>query len=446
MADYKLTAVGRLLDRDHSQDPIRLPLTREQYFDFTFIPRLSFRHIPRTQTNVTELTEHLADHSDHALFIDTNLTWLASEWWEELLSVPGRVHLTGRVAKELIPYLQRNPHHPLRAAIADKNPAIVLHADPDDDAGSKSFQYYVSLLSYRRFILASAREHFKTQHHREPTAEELTELKMKLQSFAGERVLRLNTKPVSQYRTDEALAFLAVHHAVTTGQPTKIFSGDSDVEEQFYMMSRLLTAHYYGMILGSRYAANFTNFRPRSLPGDLMAKYTLAFESHNAVMINLGDRGVHDFIPKHTTFVPISCATMGKEYASEVTYGAETTMAKVFATKAKTLGLSTDKLAGRNIHPWMIPEEFKRQDSNNALIAFDKSIMLPDTGMRIAQTDIMLTTWPGDPHVRISPPTDDNDRAPRLPVFVPPSGRRGVVPMFARRPTPIRLRTRGRQR
>lgn len=445
MADYKLTAVGRLLDRDHSQDPILLPLSREQYFDFTFIPRLSFRHSPRTQTNVTELTEYLADHSDHALFVDTNLTWLAKEWWEELLSVPGRVHLTGGVAKELVPYLQRNPAHPLRTAIADKNPAIVLHADPDDDAGFKSFQYYVSLLSYRRFFLASAIEHFKTKNRREPTGDELTDLKMKLQGFAGERALRLNTKPASQYGTDEALAFLAVHHAVTTGQPTKVFSGDSDVEEQFYMMTRLLTAHYYGLILGSRYAANFTNFRPRSLPGDLMAKYTVAFEPHNATMIDLGDRGIHDFIPKHTTFVPVTCTTIGKHYTSEVTYGAETTMAKVFPTKAKTLGLSTDKLAGRNVHPWMIPEEFRLQGSNGALIAFDKSITLSDTGMRIAQTDIMLTTWPGDPHVRINPPTGDNARTPRLPVFVPPSGRRGVVPMFARRPTPIRLRPRSRQ-
>ncbi len=421
-----------------------LPLSQEQYFDFTFIPRLSFRHSPRTQTNVTELTEYLADHRDHALFIDTNLTWLAKEWWEELLSVPGRVHLTGRVAKELVPYLQRNPAHPLRTAIADKNPAIVLHADPDDDAGFKSFRYYVSLLSYRRHFLGSAIEHFKAKNRREPTGEELTDLKMRLQSFAGERVLRLNTKPASQYGTDEALAFLAAHHAVTTGQPTKIFSGDSDVEEQFYMMTRLLTAHYYGLILGSRYAANFTSFRPRMLSVDLMAKYALAFEPHNATMIDLGDRGIHDFIPKQTTFVPITCTTIGKEYMSEVTYGAETTMAKVFPTKAETLGLSTDKLAGRNVHPWMIPGEFRQQGANGALIAFDKSITLPDTGMRLAQTDIMLTTWPGDPHVRIGSPLGDTDRAPRLPIFVPPSGRRGVVPVFARRPTAIRLRPRGR--
>src|ERR1700691_3615446 len=123
MASYKLTGVGRLLDRDHPRDPLSLPISHEQYWDPTFIARLSFRHAPRTQTDVAELTENLAEHADHALFIDTNLTWLPDEWWEELLSVPGRVHLTGRVTKELIPFLQRNPAHPLRAAISAKHHA-----------------------------------------------------------------------------------------------------------------------------------------------------------------------------------------------------------------------------------------------------------------------------------------------------------------------------------
>ncbi|HEX4114897.1 MAG TPA: hypothetical protein VHY18_03385 [Solirubrobacteraceae bacterium] len=375
------------------------------------------------------------------MFIDTNLTWLPDEWWEELLSVPGRVHLTGRVTKELIPFLQRNPAHPLRAAISAKHHAIVLHPDPDDDPGLKSFKYYVSLLSYRRYLLSSAVEHFKLQHAREPTSSEMTDLKMKLQNFAGERTLRLNTKVASPEHTDEVLAFLAVHHAVTTGQPTKIFSGDSDVEEQFYMMVRLLTAHYYGLLLGRRYASNFTNFKPRPLAADLVSKYESAYEPRNAVMIDLGSRGIHDFIPKHTTFVPVTCATIGREYSSEVTYGAETTMAEVFATKARTFGLSTDRLSGRNIHPWMIPKDFRIPGSNDALIAFDKTATLPDSGMRIALTDIMLTTWPGDPHVRIAPPTGDG-RIRGVSIFVPPSGRRGVMPMFARRPAPILPRPR----
>lgn len=432
VTDYKLTAVGRLLDQEHQQSPISLPLTREQNLNPTFIPRLSFRHMPRIRTDVPDLTAHLAQHSEHALFIDTNLTWLDREWWDALLSEAGRVHVTGRVLRELVPFLQRNPDHPLRPALADKHPAIVLHADPDDDAAFKAFQYYASLLSYRRHLLASAVQQFETKHGREPTGREMTALKMKLQSFAGERTLRLNTKPASPNQTDEALVFLAVHHAVTTGQPTKIFSGDFDVEEQFYAMVRLLTAHYYGLILGRRYAADFTSFRPRPLPPALVSKYEVAFEPHNAAIIDLGGKGIHAFIPKQTTFVPVSCVTIGKEYTSELTYGAETTMADVISTKAATLGLSTDKLGGRNLHPWMVPDAFQVSGSPGALVAFDKFIRLPETGMRVAQLDIMMTMWPGDPHARIEHPAE-----PRLAgstVFVPPPTQRGVVPMVARRP------------
>ena len=425
------------MDQDHANDSISLPITREEYLDFTFIPRLSFRHGPRVPTNVRDLTKYLTQHTDHALFIDTNLTWLDPIWWEELLSEPERVHVTGRVLRELVPYLQRNPDHPLRAALADKHPAIVLHPDPDDDTWQKCFDYYVGLLMYRRRLLDSSVRHFTAEHGQEPSADELVELKMKLQRAFGERTLRLNLKPPSPYRTDEALVFQAVQHAVTTGQRTKIFSGDSDVEEQFYMMIRLLTAHYYGLLLGRRYAADFTSFNPYPVPVSLVSRYDKLFKPHNATIIDLGGRLIQDFIPKYTTFVPISCATIGKEYMSEVTYGAETTMAEVLTTKATTLGLSTDQLAGRNAHAWMVPEEFQLPGSIGALVAFDKSITLPDTAMRIAQLDIMLTMWPGDPHARVEPPDEQEGELTGSSVFVPPHGRRGVIPMQARRPIPF---------
>jgi hypothetical protein len=432
MTGQKLTAIGRLLDRDHTEAPISLPMTREQYLDPTFVTRLSFRNTPRVPTDVADITARLAEHRNHALFIDTNLTWLDNSWWNALLSEPGRVHVTGRVLRELIPFFERNPDHPLRAPLKERHPAIVLHPDPDDDAGCKSFRYYVTLLSYRRQLLSSAVQHFRAQHGRDPTGGEMNVLKMKIQSFAGDRTLGLNIKPASSINTDEALVFLAVRHAVTTGQHTKIFSGDADVEEQFYAMVRLLTAHYYGWILGRCYLADFTRFRPRSLPGALMSKYSQMFEPHNATIIDLGDQRIHDFIPKYTTFVPVSCVTIGKEYTSEVTYGAETTMANVFTTKAATLGLSSDELSPRNIHAWMIPAEFQVSGSHGALVAFDKCITLSDVGMRIAQNDIAMTMWPGDPHVRLAPPPDK----PRLSAsraFVPRSGQRGVAAMVARR-------------
>jgi len=433
MSTKKLTGVGRLLDQDHKSQSLSLPIPREKFEDPTFIPRLSFRSIPRVPTDVKGLMEYLPEHTDHALFIDTNLTWLDDEWWEMLLAEPGRVHVTARVVRELVPFLQRNQDHPLRSALKDKHPAIVLHADIEDEVWSKCFDYYVNLLAYRRFLLDSSIRHFEVHHGgRKPSPNDLTELKMRVQGAFGERTLRLNLKPLSPYKTDEALAFQAVHHAVTTGQPTKIFSGDSDVEEQFYMMVRVLTAHYYELLLGRRYAADFTSFSPRAIPQEVMATYDGVYETYGATMIDLARRGIHDFVPRYTTFVPISCVTLGQQYTSELTYGAETSMAEVFPTKARTLGSSTDQLAGRDVHPWLIPEELQAYGQHDALVVFDKTrLTLPDTGMRISQHDFGLTVWPGDPHAQVGDPNASLAQPSR--VVVPSMGDLGIVAMRARR-------------
>ncbi len=406
MSTRKLTGVGRLLEKDHGNEPVSLPIPREKFEDPTFIPRLSFRHGPRLTTDVKGQMEHLPKHTDHALFIDTNLTWLDDEWWEMLLAEPGRVHVTARVVRELVPFLKRNQGHPLRAALKDRHPAIVLRPDIEDEIWSKCFDYYVSLLACRRRLLDSSIRHFEANHlGRKPSPNDLTELKMGIQSAFGERTLRLNLKPLSANRTDEALVFQAVHHAVTSGQPTKILSGDSDVEEQFYMMVRVLTAHYYELLLGRCYAADFASFNPRTVPQEVMAAYDGIYEIYGAAMIDLAGRGIHDFVPRHTTFVPISCVTLGQEYMSELTYGAETSMAQVFTTKTGTLGSSTDQLAGRDVHPWLIPEELQADGGQDALVVFDKTrLTLPNSGMRISQHDFGLTVWPGDPHARVGDP------------------------------------------
>jgi hypothetical protein len=432
MKEHTPTAVGRLLSKDHPQAPISLPLTSTR-------PRLSFEHTPRTRTDIVSLVEQLAKESNQAIFIDTSLAWLPVEWWKALLSSQNQIHVTRRVAWELIRFFLRNPDHALPKAIEDKHPSIFLHPEPRDGTDFSAFQYYVTLLSFRRHVLTSAVEQFEAQHGGTPTDKELNALKIQVQRRYGERTLGLNIKPISRVHTDEALVYSAVRHAVTTGQSTKLFSADSDVEEQFYTMALLLTAHYYGMILGDLYVTDFMAFRPKPPPIDVFSKYANAFEPHNAVIIDLKGKLISDFVPRLTTLVPITCRTIGPHYTSETAYEAETTMAAVFAIKTKTLGLSTDKLAGRNIHPWMVPPELRIPGSSQALIAYDKAEVFPDTRMKIAQLDIMLTMATGDPHVQVKVPSnDDQDR--RFPVFVPLPANRGIVPITYRARTSARLR------
>jgi hypothetical protein len=402
----KLTGIGRLLHGAHANDPISLPISSEKYDDPTFIPRLSFRPSPRRPTDLEQMIRALPLNHDHALFIDTNLVNMPDEWWHTLLDEPDRVHVTGRVLRELVPILQRRTSHPLRRALEDKNPALVLCTDPDEESANRVFRYYLFLLAARRLHIEGAVKRFREQHQRDPTREELIELRMRLQRWAGERALRVNSQPISPLRTDEALVVLAVTHAVRTGQPTKILSADLDVEEQFYVMVRLLTTHYYEMLLSAEYASDFASFRPKPIAPERMRTYARLYEERSAVAIEKDGRGIHDFISSAFSFVPVGCWTLGDKYSSELVYGAETAMSAVLSMKASTNGLSTDRLGGRCAHPWLIPEELVEVGPGRALVAYDTTAFDMPDGLRVSHLDLMSTYWPGDPHASVAKPQE----------------------------------------
>ena len=62
----------------------------------------------------------LRTHSDTALFLDNSFIddRTSADIVRELLTVPGRLHVTNEVRKELQPYLRERPSHPLAVAIA----------------------------------------------------------------------------------------------------------------------------------------------------------------------------------------------------------------------------------------------------------------------------------------------------------------------------------------
>ena len=399
MAGPKLTGVGRLLNAEHRSPAVTLPIPREKFEDPTFIPRLSFRSSPRVPVSQPDLTSNLALHVDHALFVDTNMVNADHDWWNVLLSEPGRVFLTPRVLQEMMPYFANHRDHPLLRAFKDGDPALVMHSEPGEQWSSRvAFDYYVHLLSYRRYQLIFRVLKFKERIGREPTDAELAEIRMKLQRHLGERGFMLNKKKISRYRTDEALVYLAVAHALRTGQSTKIFSADLDVEDQFYTLLRLITTHYYGMLLGRLYLRDFAWFRPKPVPAQLLADPKSMIEPHGATLIDLRGRGIHDFLPKPFQFVPISCTTIGNEYVSEITYGAETAMAEVLRIKDTTEGLSTDCLGGRNVHPWLIPPQLNKLLPRGVLVAYDKRDKVLNSRAQASRLDLMHAVWPGDPH------------------------------------------------
>lgn len=387
-APKKTRVVRALTDERARSHSVELPVRREDFEAPTWIPRLSFRPGPKIPIDQSDYLTGLEANREAALFVDSSIFDSKADpaLWSELLSKPARVYFTPRVVKELLPFFRRYPKHPMLAPLRDQDPAVVWHPEPESGSPALAAQeYYVHLLMLRRFPLEFQRQPFSRKHGREPTPAEEAKMVLAMQKILGERGMLLYRKPPSPYLTDEVLVYLAVAHAVATGQDTTILTADLDIEEQFYKLIELITMHYFGMRLGELYERDFAAFSPKPVPAELLA--CSPFLGHGGATIDLGGRGIHDFVCSRPNFVPVSCLTIGREYLSQLTYGAETQMQGVIDVKARTKGLSTDRLKGRNVHPWLIPLMTPEVQRGAALVAFDRREALPDSEAMIARVD-----------------------------------------------------------
>jgi hypothetical protein len=388
----KMTRVVRSLKGPWGES-VELNIPPEKLKDPTFVPRLSFNASPQRPRADAELAR-IWETPDYAFFIDANLAnpREGAGLWTQLLVGENRVHLTPRVFKELLPYFERHPDHPLVDAIKSEHPSLVIHDEPKtDDRGVAVRDYYVELLARRRFIADMKRRSFERREGREPTDAELAALAGDLQREFGERGVLLSKKAPSPYFTDEHLVYAAVSHALRTGQPTMIVSGDYDVEEQFYKLVELLTRHYFSMCLADHYCRSQRTFRPLPIPPTLTDAKVM--EPYGATVLDLGDRGLHDFVPPRPHFVPVGCLSLNPTYASHVIYGAEREMSTVLGVKERTRGLNTERLGGRNLHVWGTPPTLPPEYQGAAFICRDRRFPSPDGRMEISVLDHLYALW-----------------------------------------------------
>ena len=386
MADkVKYTRVSRALDAAGAEGtPLEAPLVPAP----TWVPRLSFKEGPRTPAAEAGLVDSLAKGEQAAIFVDASVAGRAIDapLWSELLRHPGRLYLIERVWKELLPHFAKVPDHPLADAVRATNPAIVPYDEPHEGPRLNTLLYYVNLLVTRRKQLERDIARYVREHGHEPDDDAMAAINAEYQRTFGPRGVLLAKKPLSPLFTDEILVFLAVEHAVRTGQPTVILSADHDIEEQFMKMIELLTMHYWAMLIAREYLADFSRFKPRRVPAE-RATATKLFTS--ATLLNLGGRRIQDFRPDEIEFVPISCVLVG-EYVSQLTYGAETAMRAVLDVKAKTGGRSTDLLGERDLHAYFVPEIPGERPDYQALITNDVREPIPGTSMALAKLDCLM--------------------------------------------------------
>jgi hypothetical protein len=234
-----------------------------------FMRRLSWRCGPRVETDWDKTVTSLSGESDLTVFCDNSAFDDATrtELWELLLSAPGRLVITERVMAELMPWLKNRLDHPIVAAIRDDHPGLCRRREPaSGDSGRRVFNYYFFLLGVRRQAVEVARRRFRREHNRNPSPDEERGLVDEIQKHLGQRGRLLATKPAGNY-TDEALVYLAVEHALTSGRQTLILTRDADVEEQFFKLLWLIETHYRGMLLADRYVERFGTLNRPGFPG-----------------------------------------------------------------------------------------------------------------------------------------------------------------------------------
>lgn len=208
--------------------------------DLGFLPRLAWRPAAREPTNWSALIEALSTERELAVFCDNSAfdTSAPLELWEVLLSEPGRLVFTERVNAELRPWLRRHLSHPVAAAIRNRHSGISERLEPKSgQPGRRVFDYYMALLGIRREGIEVVRRVFRREQGRDPDTEEERHLAAQVQQHLGQRGRLIATKHSGNF-TDEALVYLAVEHALTTGKQTLVLTRDADVEEQFFKSSR----------------------------------------------------------------------------------------------------------------------------------------------------------------------------------------------------------------
>ncbi len=317
-----------------------------------------------------ELCDRIAVENDLTFFCDTSIFHRSTDerLWEALLNRPGKVVIIPHVYDELGPWLATNPTHTAARAIIQKQPAIRFFDLPSDDERTKTaYIYYVNLLAMRKRLFDVERWRFKSAHGRLPDEREMEAIKRSVHTMVGPRgylIARKGDGDASPrtYYTDEALVYLAVMTAITTGNEVVILTKDEDVQEQFYKLLWLMDTHYRGMLLADRYASDPFGFIHRAPPVGNEG-FDRVFAASNLTLIERAKSLLEEILPSTCTAVPIYCWVIG-ERLTQMTFMAETEMKRLLDVKGDTGGLNTDRLDGRNCHIWLGPLALPRAVCN----------------------------------------------------------------------------------
>lgn len=403
---FKATRTTRyLMGTTSSQgfDGIRKEMIPPSPADHVFVPRLGFVMTPKEDYDIAELCNGISNHLNDALFFcDTSLfdDRTDDRLWLTLLQSNGKIVLIPSVLHELEPWLSTHKDHIVAKAILNKDSCIEFGGlDASDAEQHANFAYYVNLLGIRKRVLRLRIIEFERINGRSPDENEITKMKEEIHQTYNSRGYLLANKGAKaegapNFYTDEALVFLAVLTGISTGRKVMILSKDEDIQEQFYKLLWLLDTHYRGMLLADLFSSDPSRFTSHPLPKSDPALED-AFTGENNFLIERSDELLEEMLPESFSFVGLYCWIVG-EKLTQTTFGAEQEMARLLGIKAKTGGLNTDKLDGRNCHIWLAPLDVSRKLRACAAIVQDKRLELKSSTIAIPILDVNQAIFCGE--------------------------------------------------
>ncbi len=326
--------------------------------------------------------------------------------WDALLA-DKRIAITPPVFEELKTWLE-NPKENLRV-----HQEIVASYDGDENAPigwvritkpelASVCEYYGNLLGFRKDMFEFAQAKLEEELGRTPTNEEVSNHCQQVGSPRAQLLGRqgAQAKVAAHKFNDEFLVVTAVLFSIVTGREIAIVTSDEAVLDQFCKLFWLIDTHYRSMLIADRYVANPLEF-PTARANN---PHKQGFEDERLLLLRKPSASLREVLPRDYTPIELHCFLIQKTF-THVRYFAENGMRRLFDVKARTNGLSSDQLDGRNCHVFL-GNMLADKIGNWAAIGFDQHVTTP-LGMKIARVDIELALLSSEHHTRLRPVDPD---------------------------------------
>jgi hypothetical protein len=176
---------------------------------------------------------------------------------------------------------------------------------------------------------------------------------------------------------DEQLVLMAILTAIMRGTEVFIVTRDSDVLEQYFKALCLMKENYRAMHVAKLYAASPYTMPFREVPIVNDGVHIPEFSGTSFLQFETTDVDFNP-LPARFNFVNVYCLLLGgKPPDMRVTYScfcAEKEMAEMLEVKARTGGLNTDKLDGRNCTIRTVP---MTPENHRVIVSIGQETILP---------------------------------------------------------------------